>query len=373
MDDLDRALVRLFSEEPRHRRPRGVPAAEGRPGDGAVPPRQARGDRRDRRLVAHPRPGGARLPGHRLPHPRDPAGRGPRPRGRPARRHARGARGLHTITGVGDMWCRVVARSNADLQRVIDAVLSCDGVVRSTAVIALAHPDPPPRAAPARRRLGVGQTPGITVQDFREGVASCKPAVLRGEGSRPPCAGAGQAEGEEMTAELVVEVVDADADDERLSDLTQNLRGDLLELDVESVRRLPQGDAPPGTRALELAAIGTLVVVLKGSVELAEQVVSTVRAWLRRAPEGERTSPWLQADPQRADPRALRCERGAAAAGGGPVPAVRARGHAGPVLAAPPGRRARGPADVEPLRLATVGRRDPERAVPQEGHRLPVR
>ena len=43
-----------------------------------------------------------------------------------------------TITGVGDMWCRVVARSNADLQRVIDAVLSCDGVVRSTAVIALA-------------------------------------------------------------------------------------------------------------------------------------------------------------------------------------------------------------------------------------------
>ena len=93
-----------------------------------------------------------------------------------------------------------------------------------------------------------------------------------------------------MTAELVVEVVDADADDERLSDLTQNLRGDLLELDVESVRRLPQGDAPPGTRALELAAIGTLVVVLKGSVELAEQVVSTVRAWLRRAPEGERTS-----------------------------------------------------------------------------------
>jgi DNA-binding Lrp family transcriptional regulator len=43
-----------------------------------------------------------------------------------------------TITGAGDMWCRVVARSNADLQRVIDAVLSCDGVVRSTAVIALA-------------------------------------------------------------------------------------------------------------------------------------------------------------------------------------------------------------------------------------------
>ena len=45
----------------------------------------------------------------------------------------------YTITGAGDMWCRVVARSNADLQRVIDAVLACDGVLRSTTVIALAE------------------------------------------------------------------------------------------------------------------------------------------------------------------------------------------------------------------------------------------
>ena len=31
----------------------------------------------------------------------------------------------YTITGAGDMWCRVVARTNADLQRVIDQVLRC--------------------------------------------------------------------------------------------------------------------------------------------------------------------------------------------------------------------------------------------------------
>ena len=43
-----------------------------------------------------------------------------------------------TITGAGDMWCRVVARSNNDLQRVIDAVLSDAGIVRSSTVIALA-------------------------------------------------------------------------------------------------------------------------------------------------------------------------------------------------------------------------------------------
>ena len=43
-----------------------------------------------------------------------------------------------TITGAGDMWARVVARSNSDLQRVIDAVLADPGIVRSSTVIALA-------------------------------------------------------------------------------------------------------------------------------------------------------------------------------------------------------------------------------------------
>lgn len=44
----------------------------------------------------------------------------------------------HTITGAGDMWVRVVARSNADLQRVIDRVLAEESIVRSTTVMALA-------------------------------------------------------------------------------------------------------------------------------------------------------------------------------------------------------------------------------------------
>ena len=45
---------------------------------------------------------------------------------------------VHTITGVGDMLCRVVARSNADLQRVLDAIVSVEGVVRSSTLISLA-------------------------------------------------------------------------------------------------------------------------------------------------------------------------------------------------------------------------------------------
>ncbi len=43
----------------------------------------------------------------------------------------------HTTTGTGDMLVRIVARSNADLQRVIDRLLAAEGVVRASTVIAL--------------------------------------------------------------------------------------------------------------------------------------------------------------------------------------------------------------------------------------------
>ena len=43
----------------------------------------------------------------------------------------------HTITGSGDVMVRVVARDNADLQRVIDAVDGHEHVERSSTLIAL--------------------------------------------------------------------------------------------------------------------------------------------------------------------------------------------------------------------------------------------
>jgi DNA-binding Lrp family transcriptional regulator len=49
---------------------------------------------------------------------------------------------VHTITGPGDMLCRVVARTNTDLQRVIDMIVDVPGVVRAATVIALDAPLP---------------------------------------------------------------------------------------------------------------------------------------------------------------------------------------------------------------------------------------
>ena len=49
---------------------------------------------------------------------------------------------VHTITGAEDLWCRIVARSNADLQRVIDQVVIVRGIQRASTVIALAEQIP---------------------------------------------------------------------------------------------------------------------------------------------------------------------------------------------------------------------------------------
>lgn len=46
----------------------------------------------------------------------------------------------HTITGPGDLLLRVVARDNADLQRVIDRIVEVEGIVRTSTVIALSRP-----------------------------------------------------------------------------------------------------------------------------------------------------------------------------------------------------------------------------------------
>lgn len=45
----------------------------------------------------------------------------------------------HTVTGPGDLWVKVVARSNADLQRVLDRVVAYPGIERSATMISLSR------------------------------------------------------------------------------------------------------------------------------------------------------------------------------------------------------------------------------------------
>jgi hypothetical protein len=87
-----------------------------------------------------------------------------------------------------------------------------------------------------------------------------------------------------METALLVELFDADADPERLDQLTQALRRELLELDVDSVDQATAGPAPEGTRGLELAAIGALLVQAATTSEMLVKVVGVVRGWLRSGP-----------------------------------------------------------------------------------------
>ena len=92
-----------------------------------------------------------------------------------------------------------------------------------------------------------------------------------------------------MATELRIELFEPDADTEEIDRLTSDLRLELLELDVDSVSQASAGPAPPDSKGLELAAIGTLLVYAKSSLPLVNAVVSAVRAWLRRDASSGRT------------------------------------------------------------------------------------
>lgn len=67
---------------------------------------------------------------------------------------------LHTTTGQGDMLCRLVARSNADLQRVIDRVVGFEGIVRASTAIVMENPVPY-RVIPLVEQASAGGPPDI--------------------------------------------------------------------------------------------------------------------------------------------------------------------------------------------------------------------
>ncbi len=76
-----------------------------------------------------------------------------------------------------------------------------------------------------------------------------------------------------------------DADAEAVAEATSQLRRELLELDVDSVDAPHSEDPPPGSRAVDVAALGALVVTFAQS-GLLGSVVDTVRSWLARSRQG---------------------------------------------------------------------------------------
>jgi hypothetical protein len=67
---------------------------------------------------------------------------------------------------------------------------------------------------------------------------------------------------------------------------TVRLRQDLLNLDVDEVRPVGAGEIPPGARAVDVAAVGTVLVALQQSTDLITSVVGLVRSWAESRQRG---------------------------------------------------------------------------------------
>ena len=79
---------------------------------------------------------------------------------------------------------------------------------------------------------------------------------------------------------LTVHVSSDEADQEELERLTQQLRRELLELDVENVETPKEGEAPAGAKGVDFSAIGSLLVETATSSAILGSVVNVIQSWV---------------------------------------------------------------------------------------------
>jgi hypothetical protein len=83
--------------------------------------------------------------------------------------------------------------------------------------------------------------------------------------------------------ELLLQVDGAGAlSPDELASLTALLREELLDLDVDDVREVTGGDVPAGSKAVELVALGALIVRLVKSPKALLGVVRAISGWVDR-------------------------------------------------------------------------------------------
>ena len=73
--------------------------------------------------------------------------------------------------------------------------------------------------------------------------------------------------------------VGPDGDAEEIAEATLQLRRELLDLDLDAVQVPGAGEPPPGAKAVDVAALGALLVQLADS-QLLAAVVAAVGSWL---------------------------------------------------------------------------------------------
>lgn len=86
-----------------------------------------------------------------------------------------------------------------------------------------------------------------------------------------------------MDTQVLVTIGEEGAGLQRLEEVELALRRELLTCDVAEVRQVQVGEAPEGSRAIELAAVGTMLVALEGSGQAIGGSMAAVKSWPGRA------------------------------------------------------------------------------------------
>ena len=86
----------------------------------------------------------------------------------------------------------------------------------------------------------------------------------------------------EHTAEVLIELSLEGGDPTELDELTRQLRAEVEELSVDSVEQVSAGDAPQGTKAVDLAAIGQMAITLAPTI--IPPLFDLLRSWVERKP-----------------------------------------------------------------------------------------
>jgi hypothetical protein len=86
----------------------------------------------------------------------------------------------------------------------------------------------------------------------------------------------------ENPSTLIVELSVEGGDPTELDELTRQLRAEVNELEVESVEQVSLGQAPNGTKAADMAALGQLAVTLAPT--LVPPLFELLKSWVERKP-----------------------------------------------------------------------------------------
>jgi hypothetical protein len=85
----------------------------------------------------------------------------------------------------------------------------------------------------------------------------------------------------EHNPQLLVTIhIDREIDSEELANATQQLRKELLETNVESVKLVRSAEAPDGARVADPVTIGALLIALSASGGVFTQLIGVLHDWL---------------------------------------------------------------------------------------------